>query len=256
MRLENLMNPPIVVDKDQRLTHAISLLKKHKISRLLVMEHKRLCGIITEKDILKKVGLLAKDLKVSSYHISSCTTQDPFVLKSSDKVKKAVKLFRKKKISGIPIFNGKLIGIVTKVDVIGNFKFDGVVSECMERDFKVIAGDDRVIHARKLLLESRSLLLPVMDEILVGVVTAKDVLYGLTEFRKKIDKHMNSLVKNFLVYEIMSRDVKTTTPDEELEDAKKVMLENKFSGLPVVEDGEVVGILTKDTLIDYVSRKL
>ncbi|HNQ01133.1 MAG: CBS domain-containing protein [Syntrophobacterales bacterium] len=50
--------------------------------------------------------------------------------------------------------------------------------------------------------------------------------------------------------DIMTKDVVTVTPDTEITQAAKLLLENHFNGLPVVDDkGRLVGILCQDDLI-------
>lgn len=53
-----------------------------------------------------------------------------------------------------------------------------------------------------------------------------------------------------IVSDIMTRDVVSVPPDARLEDAVRLMVEHKISGLPVVEkDGNVVGMITEGDLL-------
>ena len=54
-----------------------------------------------------------------------------------------------------------------------------------------------------------------------------------------------------LAREIMTTDVITVSPDEEVEVVAKLLVDNKISGIPVVDqDNHVLGIVTeKDLLI-------
>lgn len=49
--------------------------------------------------------------------------------------------------------------------------------------------------------------------------------------------------------DVMSKDVVTVNPDTSIEEAAKIMSENKISGLPVVESGKLVGIISEKDLI-------
>jgi len=51
------------------------------------------------------------------------------------------------------------------------------------------------------------------------------------------------------VKDIMSRDVETLDPDTSVEEAAKILSETGISGLPVVEDGNLVGIVSESDLI-------
>jgi acetoin utilization protein AcuB len=59
---------------------------------------------------------------------------------------------------------------------------------------------------------------------------------------------LNTLKKK--AHQIMTRDVVTISPDENAEDAATIMLENKFSCLPVVDELDAIcGIVTKTDLL-------
>lgn len=52
------------------------------------------------------------------------------------------------------------------------------------------------------------------------------------------------------VSDVMSTDIVTVTPDTPLKDAATTMLEAGVSGLPVVDDGFLVGIITEADFVD------
>ncbi|MBC7074938.1 MAG: CBS domain-containing protein [Syntrophomonadaceae bacterium] len=53
-----------------------------------------------------------------------------------------------------------------------------------------------------------------------------------------------------LARDIMTRDVVTVKPDEEIEKVAQLLVENKISGIPVVDDDQhIVGIITEKDLI-------
>ena len=57
MQIKNLMSENIItIDKDQNLSDALKLLRKHNVSRLPVTNNKQLVGIISERDIANKLG--------------------------------------------------------------------------------------------------------------------------------------------------------------------------------------------------------
>ena len=59
------------------------------------------------------------------------------------------------------------------------------------------------------------------------------------------------------VYEVMSNDPITVTPETSLREAAMLMIENKIGGLPVVnEHGAVVGIITESDLFEALVQQL
>ena len=244
------MKPPIHVDKDQRLSYAVNLFDKHNIARLPVLEEGNLVGIITQRDIMEKIGYFKEDMKVSTFHISTCMTRDPFVLTPSDPVEKAVELFCTKGISGIPIVDKELVGMVTKLDVIEVFDYSQKVSQCYNTQFFSVSAEERVVHARMLMLKHGERCLPVINGALKGIITIKDVIFELYKFMELIDRHQSTLVRNVPIEDAMNRNPKPAFLSQDLEEVKAVMVKENLSTLPVLNEvGDVVGLLSKDEMI-------
>jgi acetoin utilization protein AcuB len=91
--------------------------------------------------------------------------------------------------------------------------------------------------------------LPVVDEKgrLVGIVSERDLLYASPPLATLLSSlELNHLLTELRVDEIMTRNVLTAAPDTFVEDAARLMVENKVGGLPVVdEDKQVIGVITE-----------
>ncbi len=57
------------------------------------------------------------------------------------------------------------------------------------------------------------------------------------------------IIKNLLAGEIMTRDVMTICPEATLKDAQEMFQKYDYNSFPVVEDGRIVGIITKLDLL-------
>jgi acetoin utilization protein AcuB len=77
---------------------------------------------------------------------------------------------------------------------------------------------------------------------LVGIVTQSD-LYRVLPTTVAREEQLGD--HSVPVAAVMNFPVLTLRPEEHLEDAARRMMERKLGGLPVMEDGEVVGILTE-----------
>jgi CBS domain-containing protein len=248
--VEDIMKPPIHVDKDQRLSYAVGLFEKHNIARLPVLEEGNLVGIITQRDIMEKIGYFKEDTKVSTFHISTCMTRDPFTCHPSDPVEKAVELFCFKGISGIPVVDEALVGMVTKLDVIKVFDYPQKVASCYTSRFLSVSAEERVVHARMVMLEHDERCLPVVNGTLEGVITVKDVVFELYKFMELVDRHQGTLVRNLFIEEAMNQNPRTATLTQNIEEVKQVMVNENLSTLPILEEGEVVGLISKDQMIE------
>ncbi|MEW5913073.1 MAG: CBS and ACT domain-containing protein [Thermodesulfobacteriota bacterium] len=108
--------------------------------------------------------------------------------------------------------------------------------------------DTSVMKASQLMKENNVRRLPVVDKNgkLVGIVTDRDLKEASPSKATTLDVHeLYYLLSELKVKDIMSRKVVTITPDETVEKAAVIMLEHKVTGLPVVDNGKVVGILSQ-----------
>jgi acetoin utilization protein AcuB len=64
----------------------------------------------------------------------------------------------------------------------------------------------------------------------------------------------SSLRRAATLGDLMERDVVTVRPDDRLEHAARLMVEHENSGLPVVEEGAVVGLITESDIFAAFTR--
>jgi acetoin utilization protein AcuB len=84
---------------------------------------------------------------------------------------------------------------------------------------------------------------------LVGIVSERDLLYASPSPATSLSIHeIHYLVSKITVEEVMTRDVITVSEYTPLEEAARIMADNKIGGLPVVRDGKLVGIITESDL--------
>ena len=123
------------------------------------------------------------------------------------------------------------------------------VGECMSAPAVTITPDTPLQDALNLMHEHRFRRLPVVDEEgkLVGIVSERDLLYASPPPATLLSGlGLNHLLAELQTKQIMTREVIATTPDTFVEDAARLIVENRVGGLPVVdEDGRVVGVITE-----------
>ena len=89
---------------------------------------------------------------------------------------------------------------------------------------------------------------PVMDKNgkLAGIISDRDVRENMPSPATTLSKwEINTLLDKLRASEIMTSPVLVTAPDCPLEEAARVLLEKKIGALPVVKDGDLVGIVTE-----------
>ncbi len=105
-------------------------------------------------------------------------------------------------------------------------------------------------EAHKLMKECHIRRLPVVDHgELVGIVTLGDIREaGASDMKSLSIFELHYLLAKLTVDKIMTPDPITLSPNSTIGEAAGIMLENKISGLPVVDNGRLVGIITESDI--------
>ena len=154
----------------------------------------------------------------------------------------------------------KMIGIVSKADFVTlavGIAFDKItVKEIMSNNLITVSPSERLVHARRQMIEFKVGRLPVVEEgKLVGMLTSKDLMRAFIDFRKKVpEKYQKSQIKEVLVEDIMSSNPIFTSKQTNISEVAKIMMDTGFNGLPVVEDDDVVGIITQTDILRLIEK--
>ena len=126
-----------------------------------------------------------------------------------------------------------------------------LVGERMTRDPIVIHDDTPMDEAMKVMRDNKVRRLPVLNKkgALVGIVSERDLLYVSPSPATSLSIYeLHYLLSRIKVAEVMTTEVITVTEDTPLEEAARIMADNKIGGLPVVKNGELTGIITETDL--------
>ncbi len=126
-----------------------------------------------------------------------------------------------------------------------------LVRERMSQEPVTITPDVSVTDALRLMRARKVRRLPVLDNRgkLVGIVSDQDLLYASPSPVSSLSVwEMNYLLAKLKVEEVMTRQVITIAEDTPLEEAARIMADNKIGGLPVIRDDKLVGIVTETDL--------
>jgi CBS domain-containing protein len=118
------------------------------------------------------------------------------------------------------------------------------IRNVMERKKVLIApSDTSVSTVAKLMATNKvSAVMVVDNKRLVGIFTERDAVFRV--IAQDRDAQTTRLV------EVMTRAPKTVTPDESFGYALLMMHENGFRHVPVIENGEVIGIVSARNALD------
>lgn len=109
------------------------------------------------------------------------------------------------------------------------------LKELMTKECVTVTMQDNVYEIAVKMKQNDIGFIPVVEgQKLIGVVTDRDlVVRGYAERRSGSAE----------VEQVISKDVITATPDTTIDEAAKVMSNNKIRRLPVVENGNLVGVI-------------
>jgi CBS domain-containing protein len=141
----------------------------------------------------------------------------------------------------------------------------GVVRDIMDSDPATVRPDTPVEDVVRTMRENELPGLPVIDGEgrVVGMVTEADLvlpddegdlhiphyinLFGGTVFLEPLSRFEDRLRKAFAskAEDMMTRDPETVGPDTTVRDAARIIHESGHNRLPVVDDGRLVGVVTR-----------
>lgn len=118
------------------------------------------------------------------------------------------------------------------------------ISDIMVRDVITLKNDDTLADALKLMNSKGINGAPVLDDAgkLSGMVVKADIYRFLTE-PGRLDQYPVNLV--------MSKDVVTGSPEENILQISNKLLSNKVISLPIIENDKVIGIVSIEDLLYY-----
>ncbi|NDJ85643.1 MAG: CBS domain-containing protein [Chloroflexi bacterium] len=123
------------------------------------------------------------------------------------------------------------------------------VEEWMSTPVESIRPNTLISDAHQIMKEKNIRRLPILDkhERLVGIVTIGDIREASPSDATTLSIwELNYLWAKLTVEKVMTTKVLTVHPQDSMLDAAQIMLEEKVSGLPVVNsDKQLVGILTE-----------
>ena len=141
------------------------------------------------------------------------------------------------------------------------------VKDIMTREIITVSPETEIVSAAKILLEKRINGLPVIDSSgrLAGVLCQSDLVaqqknipipsvftllesYVPLTLIKRIDKEVEKIAA-LKVEQAMTSNPVTVSPETDIEDVAKLMVDKKYHTLPVVEGDKVVGIVGKEDVL-------
>jgi acetoin utilization protein AcuB len=125
-----------------------------------------------------------------------------------------------------------------------------LVKERMSRPVIALPPDMPVYDARNLFRQEQIRRAPVIKKgKLIGIVSRQDLVDASPTKATSLSRwEINYLLSKLTVSEIMTKTVTTIDEDTPIEQAARIMADEKIGGLPVMRDGKVAGMITETDL--------
>lgn len=130
------------------------------------------------------------------------------------------------------------------------------VAEWMTETVLAVETFDSIAIARQLMAKHRVNQLPVLDNgHLVGIVTDRDVRDAYpTSMMINRAEEIDRFAEKITVEEVMTHDLFVVRPETPLSTAVGLLRRHRIGSLPVVKNRQLVGIITRSDILDFVLR--
>jgi predicted transcriptional regulator len=245
-----------IMNEEKFLSKAIGVFDKNKPDIVIVVDKdSNYKGILSERWIYRSM------IDPSKTKIKSLCIDVPKVYEDDTLVEVAKHLLEKN-IQVVPIFdrkNNKIIGIIKDIDLLSK------VSETDFGNLKIInfATTDLIILSKEYSISKTLAILrdnhisraPVVENNkIIGIVAMHDVVtrFIVPKIRTQLGAMKGEKIHPLStpVEKVMSYPVIHVKPKEKVKEAIKLMKENSISDVMILDNGKVIGIVTKRDLLE------
>jgi len=119
MKIKEIMRPVRTIEKNSTVREAAKIMAKNRIGSLIVVEGKKIIGIMTERDILTKITAEGKSSE--RIYVKDIMTAKVLTIAPDKFIDDAVHIMILNNIKKLPVVDGnELVGIVTSTDIVAN----------------------------------------------------------------------------------------------------------------------------------------
>lgn len=240
-----------------KLIDIINLMLSKKLRKIpIIDESGNLKGIISSIDLLDLFGggekheIFRKNRQSMKTKVENFMTKHVKTIHQRTDIRRSLEIFKTERSGLYPVVDSKkVVSVVSEWDfvkLINTAVGVKVYDVMVERPFFVRKGHN-IYDVAKMMCRGGSRRLPVVeDNILIGMVTPTDILMYL---------HKNSTYKSLFlektrVESIMRKEIITIDPESDIFLAANMMKNMHVGGIPVLDDEEIIGIITERDIVD------
>ncbi|MBW3582791.1 MAG: CBS domain-containing protein [Euryarchaeota archaeon] len=243
----------VTVGKNDDLKHVMELMEKHNVTKVPVMDNGNLVGIVSDNMITKKLGSVRRRGNMpSGLHASSVMEKDFEIAHPDAPITDLLPKVGLAGLTMIPVVSkGKLVGVHTKANLLHIIESEEPVSSVMSSQVHTVTPSDRLVHARRLLIDNEIARLPVVENgKVVGILHEAEIAKAFAAMLQDTPfEHQHARARELEVGAWMRNPVVTATPDITIKEAARKMIDEQIGALPLLDtEGRITGIVTRTDL--------
>ncbi|ARM74931.1 CBS domain-containing protein [Acidianus manzaensis] len=255
---EIAIEPKVIANPDSRLGEILAKMKEENQWVVPVVLHKKVVGLLSYKDLLKR--RVSPDSKVLSLSSPSISIQE------GEDFGKVIAKFYTTKARAIPLVNKnkELIGLITRETVLKylldtNQLGDNKAREYMSSPVISVGPEESIARVRWLMIRDNISRIPIIDnKKLEGIISSRDIvnaLYSINERKRSSILTEEERIMAMPVKELMSSPVISVNGSDNVKSVAQLLLKKGISGAPVIEGDYVAGIISGIDIIKSLESK-
>jgi CBS domain-containing protein len=278
MNVKDIMSSPVfTIAPEETVAHARKLMLKHKISTIVVAENEEMIGIVTKTDIGKRLAQaepMWRRRPIDKIPVSMVMHENPITIYPGASIPQASNLMIENGINALAVVNREVVGIVTGTDIMRYFSEQDLktkISDVMTEDLVFVHRHHTINHVIHEMEENKTNRVIVTDDTdeAVGIITTSSVAFNIMADNegnlpsKSIKMTRRSSPAGQKEYRyvkevpLVAEDIMSELPPSvdiknRVVYAAKMMIAEHTIALPVVNDGKIVGLISRIDILKAV----
>jgi len=253
---------------------------KYDVGRLPVMDGGKLIGIVTKYDITNRLCQAAPEWRrrpIDMVPIHLVMTDNPVTIYPDATMTQAAVLMLDNEVSGLPVErDGTIVGMITSRDIQRYFSEQDIkarVGDLMTKDLVNVHRHHTIAHVlEQMNMQGVGRVLVYEDnKTPVGIITRSALTFSnmmgpkdemetkdikMTRKDSAAGRKQYRYIKEMplVAEDIMNSPIITIGAETKAVDAAKIMVEKHVCGMPVLENGEIVGFFSTDEIVAEIGR--
>ncbi|HOT94164.1 MAG TPA: CBS domain-containing protein [Methanoregulaceae archaeon] len=249
--IKDIMSRPVTIAKSAVITEALDRMLDQGIDPLIVTNNGTVIGTVSRRSIAEVMGSKRNaNVSPNQIHVANVVEEEFTSAYADEGIDIVVPLLQVYKLVVVLDGDHRPIGQVSRGDLLRVLRPQGSVDQVMEK-VAIVSPDERVVHLRRRMLDDGANRYVVANGAeFLGMVTETDVARAMAEFREDVaDRFQDHRVRNLIVSDIMSTPLISVPPETLAADLVETMLTRGISAVPVVENGRVLGAVSRQSLV-------